>query len=174
MRFTIAAAAAAFMSVVMADVAYPTLPVADTVWTAGQSAPVTWRLMNPKFKTPLNVDLFTGEATKQTFVKTLGVSPAGATKMTVLVPADLEANMYSLRIGDSWTHPFVIKSKDGSMPKSGSNAATFSPKTPGAGSGNTNTTGSGSVSSAPNSANYFYSAPLAVVAAAAVAAAMAF
>ncbi|KAF9345446.1 hypothetical protein BGX26_003123 [Mortierella sp. AD094] len=116
MRFSIAAVAASLLSVVMAQQAYPTVPVEGTVWVAGQSPSVEWKLTNPADKTAMTIDLFKGDPTHQTQVQSFGSAPAGATKFKITLPATLAADYYSIRIGDAFSHYFTIKSSAGVAP----------------------------------------------------------
>ncbi|KAG0055510.1 hypothetical protein BGZ83_008386 [Gryganskiella cystojenkinii] len=109
MRFSIIAAATALVSAVMAQQAYPTAPIGTTVWTSGASVTVKWTLNPPAAKTGLTVSLFKGDPAHQTLVQDLGVGAPGGTSLQVTIPAKLPSDWYSLRIGDSYTHYFLIK-----------------------------------------------------------------
>ncbi|KAG0040852.1 hypothetical protein BGZ82_007874 [Podila clonocystis] len=117
MRFTIAAIVASLMTActVMADQAFPTAPVANTVWNAGAKVNVQWKLVAPEAKTGLTVTLFKGDPAHQTQVEILGTGKPAATSLQVTIPAKLESGWYSVRIGDSWSHYFAIKGT-GTMP----------------------------------------------------------
>ncbi|KAF9390408.1 hypothetical protein CPB97_009369 [Podila verticillata] len=117
MRFTIAAVVASLMTActVMADQAFPTAPVANTVWNAGAKVNVQWKLVAPEAKTGLVVTLFKGDPAHQTQVEILGTGKPAATSLQVTIPAKLESGWYSVRIGDSWSHYFAIKGT-GAMP----------------------------------------------------------
>ncbi|KAG0086766.1 hypothetical protein BGZ93_010461 [Podila epicladia] len=117
MRFTIAAIVASIMTActVMADQAFPTAPVANTVWNAGAKVNVKWKLVAPEAKTGLTVTLFKGDPAHQTQVEILGTGKPAATSLQVTIPAKLASGWYSVRIGDSWSHYFAIKGT-GTMP----------------------------------------------------------
>ncbi|KAF8964849.1 hypothetical protein BGZ46_000714 [Entomortierella lignicola] len=116
MRFTIVAVVASLISAVMAQDAYPTAPIATTQWVAGTSPTVQWKLTNPANKTALSIDLFKGDPTHQQQVQSFGNAPAGATSFKITLPATLPADFYSIRIGDAYSHYFVIKSATGATP----------------------------------------------------------
>ncbi|KAF9169904.1 hypothetical protein BGX20_009689, partial [Mortierella sp. AD010] len=116
MRFSLVAVAASILSVVMAQQAYPTVPVATTVWTAGKNVTVEWKLTNAADKTALGIDLFKGDPAHQTLVKSYGNAPSGATKYKIELASSLGADFYSIRIGDSYSHYFTIKSSSGASP----------------------------------------------------------
>ncbi|KAG0333282.1 hypothetical protein BG000_009300 [Podila horticola] len=111
MRFTIAAIVASLMTActVMADQAFPTAPVANTVWNAGAKVTVQWKLVASEAKTGLTVTLFKGDPAHQTQVEILGTGKPAATSLQATIPAKLESGWYSVRIGDSWSHYFAIK-----------------------------------------------------------------
>ncbi|KAG0034934.1 hypothetical protein BGZ82_005545 [Podila clonocystis] len=114
MRFSVIAIAATLLSAcsVMAQQAYPTVPISTTKWNAGAEVTIKWRLNAPATKTPLAVDLLTGtSAASQHVVKTLGTGTAGGTSLKVLLPADLASGWYSIRIGDSYSAFFTIAGK---------------------------------------------------------------
>ncbi|KAG0361274.1 hypothetical protein BG005_008703 [Podila minutissima] len=117
MRFTIAAVVASLMTActVIADQAFPTAPVANTVWSAGAKVNVQWKLVAPEAKTGLTVTLFKGDPAHQTQVEVLGTGKPAATSLQVTIPAKLASGWYSIRIGDSWSHYFAIKGT-GAMP----------------------------------------------------------
>ncbi|KAG0026643.1 hypothetical protein BGZ81_006207 [Podila clonocystis] len=148
MRFTIAAIVASLMTActVMADQAFPTAPVANTVWNAGAKVNVQWKLVAPEAKTGLTVTLFKGDPAHQTQVEVLGTGKPAATSLLVTIPAKLESGWYSVRIGDSWSHYFAIKGT-GVMP-TGPAPTGISPTSSGA----PVPTGSGT-SSTPSSTN---------------------
>ncbi|KAF9132415.1 hypothetical protein BGW39_000203 [Mortierella sp. 14UC] len=83
MRISIIAVVASILSVALAQQAYPTVPIASTVWNAG--------------------------ATVTRIVTTLGVGSPGATSLSASLPADLKSGYYSVRIGDSYSSYFVIR-----------------------------------------------------------------
>lgn len=113
MRFSIFAVAVSFIGAAMAQAAsqaYPTVPVASTVWTAGTTVTVQWKLGTPAPTTGLGITLFKGDPAHQTLVQDLGTSAVGATSLKVALPKDLTSDWYSLRIGtDSYSHYFLIK-----------------------------------------------------------------
>ncbi|KAG0034045.1 hypothetical protein BGZ81_006386 [Podila clonocystis] len=114
MRFSVIAIAATLLSAcsVMAQQAYPTVPISTTKWSAGVEVTIKWRLNAPATKTPLAVDLLTGtSAASQHVVKALGTGTAGGTSLKVLLPADLASGWYSIRIGDSYSAFFTIVGK---------------------------------------------------------------
>ncbi|KAI1313421.1 hypothetical protein EDD11_002629 [Mortierella claussenii] len=175
----------------MADQAYPTEPIATTTWTAGQTATVAWRLNNPADKSALSIDLFKGDPAHQTLVQNLGTAPAGAVSFKVALPAKLTADWYSVRIGDSYSHYFAIKSAAGATPSGvmptpvttsasalpTGNATTIASSASATGTATgtaTVTKVTASPTTKPNGASYLSAAPMAMAAAAVVAAAMAF
>ncbi|KAF9999408.1 hypothetical protein BGZ79_007002 [Entomortierella chlamydospora] len=184
MRFSLVAVAASILSVVMAQEAYPTVPVATTVWTAGKNVTVEWKLTNASDKTAMSIDLFKGDPTHQTLVKSYGSAPSGATKFKIALASSLGADYYSIRIGDSYSHYFTIKSSSGAsptgaMPTVGSTNATTTVAATTASSATTKpaatTTAAGNSTTAgkaTSGANMMAAGPMAV-AAALVAAAMA-
>ncbi|KAF9923977.1 hypothetical protein FBU30_005963 [Linnemannia zychae] len=113
MRFSILAIAASVIGAVMAQAstqAYPTVPVASTVWNAGAAVTVQWKLGTPAPTTGLTVTLFKGDPAHQTQVQELGTGAVGATSLKVTLPKDLASDWYSVRIGsDSYSHYFLIK-----------------------------------------------------------------
>ncbi|KAG0006854.1 hypothetical protein BGZ65_002889 [Modicella reniformis] len=135
----------------MADQAFPTAPTAPTIWTPGQAVTVTWRLTTPSDKTALPVELFKGDPAKQALVKS-----------------------WSVRIGDSWSHYSMIKSKEPMLTPAVTNASTPIASATGSGSGSSagsKATTTGSVSSSPNSAIYLSTSSWAMGAVAVAAAA---
>ncbi|KAF9276624.1 hypothetical protein BGZ68_009896 [Mortierella alpina] len=172
MRFSAAILVASIIGAVMAQQAYPTLPVANTVWNSPSNVTVQWKLGTPPATTALAVDLFKGDPSHQTLVQKLGTGKAGATSLKVEIPAKLESNWYSIRIGDSYSHPFIIK---GTGPAPTGPAPTGSPSnstTPTATGGNnpsgtaTGIKTTNTPTQAPSSASYTPAGPvLAVVAA---------
>ncbi|KAF9425442.1 hypothetical protein BGZ76_003240, partial [Entomortierella beljakovae] len=92
MRFSIIAIATTLVGAVMAQKAYPTVPVATTVWTAGQAPTVQWKLTTAGDKAAYTVDLFKGDPAHQTQVQSFGPAPAGATSLKITLPATLEAD----------------------------------------------------------------------------------
>ncbi|KAF9102293.1 hypothetical protein BGX27_011048 [Mortierella sp. AM989] len=184
MRFSIAAVAASFISAVLAGQAYPTVPIGTTVWTAGQNVTAEWNLVDPKDKTALTIVLFKGDPAHQTEVRNFGAAAAGATKFKFTLPANLLADWYTVRIGDSYSSPFTIKSSTGAEPKGpmpasvGSNTTVSTASTSATVTGKTNTTADPSKATtsttvSDSGANLLKAAPVAI-AAAFVAAAMAF
>ncbi|KAG0340740.1 hypothetical protein BG000_011212 [Podila horticola] len=114
MRFPVIAIVATLLSAcsVMAQQAYPTVPISTTKWNAGAEVTIKWRLNAPVTKTPLAVDLLTGtSAASQHVVKSLGTGTAGGTSFKVVLPADLASGWYSIRIGDSYSAFFTIVGK---------------------------------------------------------------
>ncbi|KAF9130538.1 hypothetical protein BGW39_002948 [Mortierella sp. 14UC] len=113
MRFSVLAVAASLIGAAMAQVAtqaYPTVPVANTVWTAGTAVTVQWKLGTPAPTAGLTVTLFKGDPAHQTLVQDLGTGAAGATSLKATLPKDLASDWYSIRIGaDSYSHYFLIK-----------------------------------------------------------------
>ncbi|KAF9957225.1 hypothetical protein BGZ70_009591 [Mortierella alpina] len=156
----------------MAQQAYPTLPVANTVWNSPSNVTVQWKLGTPPATTALAVDLFKGDPSHQTLVQKLGSGKAGATSLKVEIPAKLESNWYSIRIGDSYSHPFIIKGTGpvptGHAPTGGNNST--APTATG-GNNNSSATATGikstnSPTEAPSSASSTSAGPVFAVAAA--------
>ncbi|KAG0370576.1 hypothetical protein BC939DRAFT_443688 [Gamsiella multidivaricata] len=181
MRFSIVAIAAAVIGAVMADQAYPTVPTGDTKWNAGKNYTVTWNLITTE-KVALTVDLFKGNASSQTLVNKFGSAKAGATSFQISLPKTLPADWYSIRVGDSWSHYFMIRSTTGAtptgaMPTPVSTATASSSSLPTVGPATVSAIGAKAAPTAantPNSAAYLSAAPMAMAAAAVAAAAMAF
>ncbi|KAG9325607.1 hypothetical protein KVV02_000632 [Mortierella alpina] len=168
---------ASFLGVVMAQQAYPTLPVANTIWTSPSNVTVQWKLGTPPATTALAVELFKGDPSHQTLVQKLGTGKPGATSLKVAIPAKLESNWYSVRIGDSYSHPFIIKGT-GPVPTgpapTGGNSTT---PTATGGNNNSSATATGIKSTntptgAPSSASYTSASPVFAVAAAVAAVVM--
>ncbi|KAF8934913.1 hypothetical protein EDD21DRAFT_360564 [Dissophora ornata] len=182
MRFSIVALAASLIAAVMAQEAYPTMPIESTVWTAGTAVTVTWKA---NATTALSVDLFKGDPTHQTLVQNLGTGTAGGTSLKVTLPATLTADYYSVRIGDAYSHYFVIKSATGATPTgvmptvaattvaATTTAATTTAATTAATTA-TSTKAAATTAAAVSGASYLSAAPMAMAVAAVVAAAMAF
>ncbi|KAG0197104.1 hypothetical protein BGX28_009377 [Mortierella sp. GBA30] len=175
MRVFFAALAASFIGAVMAQQAYPTAPVANTTWNSPSNVTVQWKLNTPPATTGLAVDLFKGDdPTHQTLVKNLGTGKPGATSLKVQIPAKLASGWYSIRIGDSYSHPFVIK---GTGPVPTGPAPTTGPSNSGGvptatGGGNWTSTATGTKTSlitptqSPNHGNHLSSTkPMALAAA---------
>ncbi|KAF9089247.1 hypothetical protein BGX29_006261 [Mortierella sp. GBA35] len=191
MRFSILAIAATVIGAAVAQTsssqAYPTVPVANTVWTAGSAVTVQWKQGTPAPTTGLKITLFKGDPAHQTLVQDLGTSTVGATSLKATLPKDLPSDWYSIRIGsDSYSHYFLIK---GTGPVPSAPAPTgITPNTsavaiPSA-SGNstikptgatTTTTATPAVTTvAKNAAGYLTAAPIAMAAVVAAAAALVF
>ncbi|CAO3574630.1 unnamed protein product [Mortierella alpina] len=177
MRFSAAVLVASLIGAVMAQQAYPTLPVANTIWNSPSNVTVQWKLGTPPATTALAVDLFKGDPTHQTLVQKLGAGKAGATSLKVEIPAKLESNWYSIRIGDSYSHPFIIKGTGpvptGPAPTGGNSTA----PTATGGNNNSSATATGikstnSPTQAPSSASYTSTGPMFAVAAAVAAVVM--
>ncbi|KAF9316592.1 hypothetical protein BG003_001779 [Podila horticola] len=114
MRFSVIAIVVTLLSAcsVMAQQAYPTVPISTTKWNAGAEVTIKWKLNAPVTKTPLAVDLLTGtSAASQHVVKSLGSGTAGGTSLKVVLPTDLASGWYSIRIGDSYSAFFTIVGK---------------------------------------------------------------
>ncbi|KAG0302164.1 hypothetical protein BGZ98_007741 [Dissophora globulifera] len=180
MRFSVAALATSLLSAVLAQQAYPTVPIESTVWTAGDSVKIQWKSNAPTVA--LAVDLFKGDPTHQTLVTNLGSPAAGATSLAVVLPATLAADWYSIRIGDSYSHYFEIKGKGGVAPTGTMPVPPAATTVAAPGNSTTHTAtaptvtksaAAAAVTGAPNSANYLSAAPMAMAAVAIVAAALA-
>ncbi|KAG0285952.1 hypothetical protein BGZ96_009875 [Linnemannia gamsii] len=189
MRFSVLAVAASFISAAMAQVAtqaYPTVPIASTVWNAGAAVTVQWKLGSPAPAAGLIVTLFKGDPAHQTKVIDLGTGAAGATSLKATLPKDLTSDWYSVRIGaDSYSHYFLIKGT-GPIPTvpapTGVTATTSSAAVPSV--TNTNSTVKPTTAPAPttapvatvnkNAAGFLNAAPVVVAAVAAAAAALVF
>ncbi|KAG0263940.1 hypothetical protein BG011_007773 [Mortierella polycephala] len=161
----------------MAQQAYPTVPIAATVWNAGANVTVQWKLNASGEKAALAVDLFKGDPAHQTLVKKLGTGALGKTSLKATLPAKLDSDWYSVRIGDSYSHYFMIKGTGpvptGSPPTA---APTVLPTASSAANSTTTPTGTQSIASptqSTSSASYLSTAPMAVIAGAVVAAALA-
>ncbi|KAF8949246.1 hypothetical protein BGZ47_007956 [Haplosporangium gracile] len=116
MRFSVVAIVATLLSVVLADQAYPTAPVATTKWNAGAAVTIKWDLTSPAATTGLKIDLLTGDNPQsQRVVATLGTGAPGATKFAATLPANLKSGFYSIRIGDSYSSYFQIQG-EGPLP----------------------------------------------------------
>ncbi|GJJ69115.1 hypothetical protein EMPS_01461 [Entomortierella parvispora] len=182
MRFTIIAAAATLVSAVAAQYqAFITAPIGTTEWTSASSVTITWNLNATAKALPLAVDLFTGDPSHQTSVASLGTSTAGSSSIKVTLPK-VASNWYSVRVGDSWSHYFIIKG-DGAVPSGGppTAAATTAPAatTTSAASlptstGSATTTAVATPTPTKSGANLLSAAPAALAAVAAAAAALAF
>ncbi|KAK3848319.1 MAG: hypothetical protein J3R72DRAFT_428792 [Linnemannia gamsii] len=188
MRFSVLAIAASVIGAVMAQAAtqaYPTVPVANTVWTAGTDVTVQWKLGTPAPTAGLTVTLFKGDPAHQQLVKELGTGAAGATSLKTTLPKDLASDWYSVRIGtDSYSHYFLIKGT-GPVPTApaptGVTPTTATVATPTATVPSvTKPTATVTASSTPtptnnqNAAGYLTAAPVAMAAVAAAAAALVF
>ncbi|KAF9928809.1 hypothetical protein FBU30_002080 [Linnemannia zychae] len=116
MRFSIVAIVATILSVALADQAYPTAPVASTVWNAGATVNIKWKLLPPAATAGLKIELLAGDNPQtQKVVAALGVGAPGATSFSAALPADLKSGFYTVRIGDSYSSYFTIKG-DGPVP----------------------------------------------------------
>ncbi|KAF9185679.1 hypothetical protein BGZ51_002510 [Haplosporangium sp. Z 767] len=161
----------------MAQQAYPTAPVATTVWNAGANVTVQWKLNDSGEKAALGVDLFKGDPAHQTLVKKLGTGAPGKTSLKVTLPLKLDSDWYSVRIGDSYSHYFMIKGT-GPIPTGSPPTAvpTVLPTTPGAANSTATPTGTQSATSpaqSTNSASYLSTAPMTMLVSAVVAVALA-
>ncbi|KAF9573392.1 hypothetical protein EC968_008574 [Mortierella alpina] len=170
MCFSAAVLVASFIGAVMAQQAYPTLPVANTVWSSPSNVTVQWKLGTPPATTALAVDLFKGDPSHQTLVQKLGTGKAGATSLKVAIPAKLESNWYSIRIGDSYSHPFVIKGT-GPVPTGPAPTGGNSTTPTATGGNNSSATATGikttnTPTQVPSSASYTSAGPVFAVAAA--------
>ncbi|KAF9953422.1 hypothetical protein BGZ72_005442 [Mortierella alpina] len=185
MRFSVVALAATLIGAVMAQQAYPTAPIGSTIWTVGKTANVSWKLNATAKGVPLAITLFKGDPTHQTQVEVLSPGIADATSFRLTVPP-VAADWYSVRVGDSYSAQFVIEAADGTRPSGAPPSASSLPTAPVVATSSTaarptsvasNTaapTATGSPKAAPVSAGSYLSAgPLAVAAAAVVAAALA-
>ncbi|KAG0071984.1 hypothetical protein BGZ89_008713 [Linnemannia elongata] len=189
MRFSVLAVAASLISAAVAQVAtqaYPTVPVANTVWNAGADVTVQWKLGSPAPTAGLLVTLFKGDPAHQTKVIDLGTGAAGATSLKATLPKDLASDWYSVRIGaDSYSHYFLIKGT-GPAPTApaptGVTATTSSVAVPSVTNSNstvkpttaTTTTATPVATVNKNAAGYLSAAPLAMAAVAVAAAALVF
>ncbi|KAF9904582.1 hypothetical protein EC991_002571 [Linnemannia zychae] len=188
MRFSVLAVAASLIGAAMAQVAtqaYPTVPVANTVWTAGTAVTVQWKLGSPAPTAGLSVTLFKGDPAHQTLVQELGTGAVGATSLKATLPKDLASDWYSIRIGaDSYSHYFLIKGT-GPVPTApaptGITPTTATVATPSATTNSTlkpttvtSATPTPTVSKSENAAGFLTAAPVAMAAIAAAAAALVF
>ncbi|KAF9904774.1 hypothetical protein EC991_002344 [Linnemannia zychae] len=110
MRISVIAIVASILSLALADQAYPTAPIASTVWNAGATVTIRWKLTPPAAPAGLKVELLTGDNPQtQRVVATLGVGSPGGTSLSASLPANLKSGYYSVRIGDSYSSYFVIR-----------------------------------------------------------------
>ncbi|KAF9935587.1 hypothetical protein BGZ75_006893 [Mortierella antarctica] len=183
MRFSVVALAATLIGAVMAQQAYPTAPIGSTIWTVGKSATISWKLNATAKGVPLAITLFKGDPTHQTQVQELSPGVADTTSFKLAAVPALDADWYSVRVGDSYSAQFVIETADGKRPSGAPPSATSVPSVPAVATtsaaaitsaASTAPTATGSPKAAPVSAGSYLSAgPLAVAAAAVVAAALA-
>ncbi|GJJ69191.1 hypothetical protein EMPS_01537 [Entomortierella parvispora] len=126
MHLSIATFSLSLIGAALAQQAFPIAPVAETVWTSGGAATVQWKLNPPAVKTGLDVELYKGDPAHQTLVSKLGTGAPGGTSLKVTIPPKLNSDWYSVRVGDSYSHYFIIKgvgaAPTGPAPTSGSNA----------------------------------------------------
>ncbi|KAG0272215.1 hypothetical protein BGZ95_012042 [Linnemannia exigua] len=110
MRFSIIAVVASILSVALAQQAYPTVPVASTVWNAGATYTIKWKLTPPAATAGLKVELLTGDNPQsQRVVADFGTGTPGGTSLSVTLSASLKSGYYSIRIGDSYSSYFLIR-----------------------------------------------------------------
>ncbi|KAF9570152.1 hypothetical protein EC968_002131 [Mortierella alpina] len=185
MRFSVVALAATVIGAVMAQQAYPTAPIGSTVWTVGKPATISWRTNSTAKGIPLAITLFKGDPSHQTQVQELWPGEAGASSFRLAVVPELPADWYSVRVGDSYSAQFVIETAAGVRPSGAPPSATSAPSAPAVASpsapatstvakNTTVPTATGTPKPAPVSAGSYLSAgPMAVAAAAVVAAALA-
>lgn len=95
-------------------------------YISGEPATVQWKLNPPAVKTGLDVELYKGDPAHQTLVAKLGTGAPGGTSLKVTIPPKLNSDWYSIRVGDSYSHYFVVKGAGavptGAAPTMGSNA----------------------------------------------------
>ncbi|KAK3835520.1 MAG: hypothetical protein J3R72DRAFT_451439 [Linnemannia gamsii] len=116
MRFSIIAVVASILSVALAQQAYPTVPIASTVWNAGSTVNIRWKLNPPAATAGLKVELLTGDNPQsQRVVAVLGTGAPGATSLSAALSATLKSGYYTIRIGDSYSSYFVIRG-EGAVP----------------------------------------------------------
>ncbi|KAG0213682.1 hypothetical protein BGX28_003836 [Mortierella sp. GBA30] len=184
MRFSIVALATTLVGAVMAQQAYTTAPIGSTVWTVGKPATISWKLNATAKGVALPITLFKGDPTHQTQVQELYAGAADAVTYKLPAVPQVEADWYSIRIGDSYSAQFVIETADGRRPSgappsassvaptvaapSSTIAPTAAPSTSAVG---TSTTGAAKPTQA-SAGSYLSAGPLAVTAAAVVAAAL--
>ncbi|CAO3564956.1 unnamed protein product [Mortierella alpina] len=185
MRFSVAALAATLIGAVMAQQAYPTAPIGSTVWTVGKSATISWKLNATAKGVPLAITLFKGDPTHQTQVQELSPGVADATSFKLAAVPVVDADWYSVRVGDSYSAQFVIETAAGVRPSGAPPSATAAPSAPvvaspsaaatatSAASNTTAPTATGSPKAPVSAGSYLSAGPLAVAAAAVVAAALA-